>query len=453
MSETFTDTAVGAILNVLGDKSDSLSYYTETQMAGNATTVAAAKIATQTLSVAGNQVDISSNTHYEEAKTFRYNAAVYWDLYAPQVTINSDQTVLQAKTLNIQAFHQQTSCVNNWIRAQNINTVQAESHYDFSTNEHFIGAPNLVIHSGSYLTYGDTIKIQAGNPNKQKVSDKSDGSRYGDFQIGAVNNVAITAMNGGVATFSNTFANTFAKDILLESQNKAVIRSKNGIGVKSLGEVSLLSGRQIVLASAAGIRLNTAGSLSLAATRVDMGLGGAMSAINLDILDLAEELVESVAGSSLVVPTNLINSAAFIQGLPAVSQFTNFTNVIGNFNAFTPDSVMSFVGGLSDDDFMSAVGGIAQGTITNVAKKYTGIASQAIGLPGLSGLVDSVIPQTPLTPIQSLFDPEKGITFKFSQYPKLEGLENYLTAPVDEPKSYVDAANSIYAPFPTFHLE
>lgn len=425
------------ILNVFDESDDPISLYTESHMAGTATQVQAAKIATETVSATGNQVEASSNTKYEEAKSFRYNAAVYWDLYAPQVVINTDQTVLQAKTFNVQAFHQQTSAINFWLRAQNLAVIQSDHHYDYSTDEHFIGAPNFVVHSGAYYTYGDSIKIQAGNQNYQRVSDDVQVERYGDLQLGAVDNIALTADTGGTVVSSNTFTNVYSRDILLEAQNKAVLRSTSGLAIKSLGEVSILSGGSVAMAASSSLRFSTAGALSITASTVQIGLSTSAQAINLDILRLVEDLAESVV--SLNVPTDLLSSSAsFLQGLPAVSDFTSIAGAVTGFNAFNPSSIMSYVNSLSNAQFDSIVGNVLGGTIANVASSYTGIASALVG---------SVLPSA------LSGNSAGGLLFQFDQYPKLKPLDNYLTAPVDSPRPYTAAADAVYAPFPTMNVQ
>lgn len=420
--------------------------YNELQAYNNGFTVNAFDVLTKGASAAGKTVVASSDAHYQEAKAFRYNSSTVWDLYSPQVVLNADQLNSQSKSYNLQTTQSVSTLVNGFTRATNLYAIEAASCYNYATSEYLIGSPVLVQQASKNISYGDYIKIQAGNANQQRTSDVDVGDSYGQMQLGAMNDVVISSENAGVTFIGKRHLSSITEgDLFFSSKGKGAITSEHGFGINSGGEVSIGSDISMTLSATAQIVINTEGYLRLDARYINIGgMGSALQPFNLDLINIASDLAQGVISGDLTsfleIPANILDySATFIDALPEQMAGVVQSATTSLFNSLTPGSLQGFVKGLGTEEWLENIGGVALGNAT-------------ANLPQFGSAILGAIPF--LGTAQSVFNRYTGIGFDFDQYPMLKPIASPEFAPVSEPKPSIVLDGNVYAqyPYPTDYV-
>lgn len=420
--------------------------YNELQAYNSAFTANAFDVLIKGTQSAGKTVVASSDAHYQEAKSFRYNSSSVWDLYSPQVSLNTDQFNAQSKSYNLQATQSVSTLVNGFTRATNLYAVEADSLYNYATNEYLIGAPVLVQQASKNITYGDYVKIQAGNNNQQRVSGVDVGDSYGQLQLGAINDVVLSSDRNGITFIAKQhISNITEGDMFISAKGKGAITSDQGFGINSGGEVSIGSDSSMTLSATAMIALNTKGYLRLDARYITIGgIGSALQPFNLDLLNIASDLAQGIISGDLTsfldIPGNILDySATFIDALPEQLQGVVESSTTSLFNSLTPGSLQNFVQGLGTDQWLENIGGVALGAAT-------------ANLPQFGSAILGAIPF--LGTAQSAFNRYTGIGFTFDNYPRLGILDSPEFAPVSEPKPSIVLDGNTYPqyPYPTDYV-
>lgn len=414
--------------------------YDELQTYNRAFTVNAFDVLTKTNSAAGRAVIASSDAHYEEAKSFRYNCASVWDLYSPQVSFNADQFNCQLKNYNLQSTQAVTTLVNGFTRATNLYAVESSSCYNYATQEYLIGAPVLVQQASKNISYGDYIKVQAGNTNQQRTSDIDVGDSYGHMHLGAINDVVINSENTGVTLTSKQHISGITEgDIFFSSKGKGAFTTEYGFGLNSGGEVSIGSDVSMTLSATAQIAINTEGYLRLDAKFINIGgMGSALEPYNLDLINLASDLAQGVVTGDLTsfldIPGNIMDySATFIDALPEQLSGIVQSTTTSLFNSLTPGSLQTFIQGLGTDQWLQNIGGLA-------------LANTTASLSDFGSAIFGAIPF--LGTAQSVFNRYTGVGFNYDNYPRLKPIDPPVLAPVAEPKASVIIDGNVYAQYP-----
>jgi hypothetical protein len=414
--------------------------YEELQAYNAAFTVSAFDVLTKSNLSAGKTVVASSDAHYQEAKSFRYNSSSVWDLYSPQASINADQFNGQFKSHNLQAAQSVSTLVNGFTRATNLYAVEADSCYNYATSEYLIGAPVLVQQASKNINYGDYVKIQAGRTDQQRVSSLNVGDSYGQLQLGAVNDVVVTSERDGITFIAKQhISNITEGDLFFSSKGKAAITSEYGFGLKSGGEVSIGSDSSLTLSAGTEIIFNTKGGLRLDAKYINIGgIGSALQPFNLDLINIASDLAQGIVSGDLTsfleIPDAIGDyTATFIDALPEQLSGVVESATTSLFNSLTPGSLQNFIQGLGTDQWLQNIGGVALGNAT-------------ANLPQFGSAVLGAIPF--LGTAQSAFNRYTGTSFNFDSYPRLEALDSPQFAPVAEPKSSIVLDGNTYAQFP-----
>lgn len=414
--------------------------YNELQAYNSAFTVNTFDVLTKSNQAAGKTVVASSDAHYQEAKSFRYNSSTVWDLYSPQTSINTDQFNSQSKSHNVQTTQAVSTLVNGFTRATNLYAVEADSYYNYATTEYLVGAPVLVQQASKNLSYGDYVKIQAGNSDQQRTSDVDVGDNYGQLQLGAINDVVISSENAGVTFISKQHISSISEgDIFFSSKGKGAITSEYGFGINSGGEVSIGSDISMTLSATAQIAINTEGYLRLDAKYINIGgVGSALQPFNLDLINIASDLAQGVISGDLTsfldIPGNILDySSTFIDALPEQLSGVVESTTTSLFNSLTPGSLQNFVQGLGTQGWLENIGGVALGAAT-------------ANLPQFGSAVLGAIPF--LGTAQSVFNRYTGLGFNFDNYPRLQPIQQPDFAPVAEPKPSIVLDGNTYAQFP-----
>lgn len=420
--------------------------YDELQAYNSAFTVNAFDVLTKGSLAAGKTVVASSDAHYQEAKSFRYNSSSVWDLYSPQVSLNADQFNSQSKSYNLQTTQAVSTLVNGFTRATNLYAVEADSLYNYATTECLVGAPVLVHQASKNITYGDYVKIQAGNADQQRVSDVDVGDSYGQLQLGAINDVVVSSERDGITFIAKQhISNITEGDIFISSKGKGAITSEFGFGIKSGGEVSIGSDASLSLSATAQIAINTKGYLRLDAKYITIGgIGSALQPFNLDLINIASDLAQGIISGDLTsfleVPGNILDySATFIDALPEQLSGIVESSTTSLFNSLTPGSLQGFIQGLGTEQWLQNIGGVALGTAT-------------ANLPQFGSAILGAIPF--LGTAQSTFNRYTGIGFNFDNYPRLRAIDSPEFAPVAEPKPSIVLDGNTYPqyPYPTEYV-
>lgn len=436
-------------------------------------------------SATGNQTRVSSQQVFEEAQSFDYYSGTRYNVSSPQMFLNSEQTMLTAKTLNTQVFHQQESNVNRFIRAQNFLALEAANHYRYCTNQDLTAADRILEQAGRSFKYGDYVKIQAGMPNQQAVAIDGRDEDYGNIDMGAVNNITLAAVNGGVLLDGKSYTSIFSKgDVLINSSQRAAIMSRYGMGFSTKGEMSLNS--------TYGMLIHTDGVMDLSAKVLNINSEfihiGPVSAIkrslNLDTLFLLTEVATSVVSGNFLptfsIPASISNFASsnFLSGIPSLSQlgsgllgtatstaFNMSTKTIGSlFSGFTSKTLLSSIGGQGlaamaqgVGDYLggSSAGSLATSFLNSAVRQIPGVESipalaQVPGLSTLMGLgsIPGINNIPGLSQLGSIFGTYAGKGFDFDIYPRLETIKDYITVPTTEPVQNPEADGKVYRAFP-----
>lgn len=414
--------------------------YDELQTYNSAFTVNAFDVLTRSTKAAGKTIVASSDAHYQEAKSFRYNSSTVWDLYSPQVSLNADQFNGQFKSHNLQATQSVATLVNGFTRATNLHAIEANSIYNYATNEYLVGAPTLVQQAAKNISYGDYIKIQAGNPDQQHVADVELGDYYGQIQIGAIKDVVISSDTEGITLTSSQHISQITEgDVLVSSQGKAAITAEYGIGIKSTGEVAIGSDAALVLSAGGGLTINTQGYMRMDASFISIGgVGSGLEPFNLDLVNIASDLAQSAISGDLTsfldIPGNILDySATFIDALPEQLSGIVESTTTSLFNSLTPGSLQNFIKDLGTDQWLQNIGGLA---LSNATANLPQFGSSLIGAIPFLGTA------------QSAFNRYTGLGFTFDTFPRLQAIDSPEFAAVADPKPSIVLDGNVYAQFP-----
>lgn len=414
---------------------------------GLETTVKASQLLTQ-FSAVGNNSSANSSHEYKEAKSFRTNSATLVDISTPVYTLNANQAVIQGKTLNKQVFHQQTSCVHNFLRAQETSVLEAQSAYTYTTSEYFVGSPQILTEASRNYMFGDYIKIQSGQSNQQKVSDVDVGDDYGGIGMGAWGDIILASSNKNIFLDSKQQINAIAGDkVRFRSGESMALTAQNGIIINAENEVAVNSNGNMVVSSKNFMAFNCDGTMYLDATIVNIGMGGFWKpSINLETLALSSEvgvqILDGDFSSVIQIPESLSEvSAGFFEGLPQQVLSGNLSSIDSSLfsglsmsllGSFTPANVRQVVGGLVNPE--EAVGGVFDSLVKSQIPQFGSFVGSAA--PSIYGL-------------ESAINTFAEGTYTFDTYPRLnQSIGNYNSVEVQPDITYATINGSSFARFP-----
>jgi hypothetical protein len=426
--------------------------YKETQVANTSTILPIFSVLSNSSAI-GQSTDLSSDVVYKEAKAFRFTAAVATDFYTPQFTINSNQTIFQAKSLELQAFHYKKTSVNSYERSQNLHSVVANTQYCYATNERFVAAPVQIHQASKQIFYGDRIKIQAGKPDLQKVAPGELGATYGRFDVGAINDVTLTSKDKGVLFQGKEHITMLSdNDLLINAEGRTAFTSKTGMAIKSDSEVALHSGGNLSVSSAYSLVINGGTSVNISGQFVSIGGAvGSIGSISLDVLALGSQI--AMGALSLASGGGVGGLIGSIAGPLGIGNFLSVPGLLNTFsttlfsqlpdqlagvvttslNSLIAGNIAKTIDGFTTENFLQIVGSVLPANLTEEAAKY-------------SGIINAVIPS--IGNLSSVFNKYSGDGFYFDDYPRIEDVPPLSTAPSTNPFSSVviDGVNYYITP-------
>jgi hypothetical protein len=426
--------------------------YKETQTANTSTILPIFSVLSNSSAI-GQSTDLSSDVVYKEAKAFRFTAAVATDFYTPQFTVNSNQTILQTKSLELQAFHYKKTSVNSYERSQNLHSVVANTQYCYATNERFVAAPIQVHQASKQIFYGDRIKIQAGKLDQQRVSGQDLGTSYGRFDVGAINDITFTSKNKGILLQGKEHVTILSdSDVLINSEGRTAFTSKNGMAIKSDGEVSLNSGSNLNISSTYSLVINGGMNVNISGKFVTIG-GAAtgIGSISLDVLSLSSQVASAALSGNIIGGIgNIVGTTGIGDFLRIPTSISNFSNsILGQLpeqlrgvvtplinttlNSLVPGRLSQTINNFTSGDFLNTIGNFLPANLAEEARQYSGIINAVI--PSFGSLI-------------SVFNRYEGDNFYFDDYPRIEDVPALSTAPSTNPFSSVviDGVNYYITP-------
>lgn len=414
--------------------------YKELQTYNSAFTANTFEVLTKGITAAGRTVVASSDSHYQEARAFRYNSSTVWDLYSPQISLNADQFNAQAKNYNVQAAQAVSTLVNGFTRATNLYAVESNSIYSYATYEHLTGAPVIVQEATKNINYGDYVKIQAGKLSEDPISDEEIDDNYGRMQLGSIYDLTLSSKKGGVTfTGPGHISSVTQGDLFFSAGGKAAIVADKGIGIRSDREISIGTDTSLLLSADSEIIINSRDHLRIDAKYISIGTNGAsLDPFNLDLINLASDLAQSAFNddynSFLNIPDSIKDyTATFIDALPEQLSGIVESSTTSLFNSLTPGSLQKFIKGMGTDQWLQNIGGVALGNATANLPQFGPAILGALPFLGLA---------------QTAFNRYTGIGFKFDNYPELKPIDPPEFADISEPKASVVVDGNSYAQFP-----
>lgn len=445
----------------------------------------------------------SSANKQDEAKIQRFNCGVSFDVYAPQVSIDSNELVLQAKNEHNQVFHSQTSSINRWTRAQNINVLQAENNYTYVETQNFVGSGVHIDHISKHEAYADYHRLQIGQKSSTPISNKSSvGSKYGIYEVGSINDMKFTSKNKAISLNSKTgIANVTSGTFNVKAKKGISMSSPVGITMNTGGEFIANSTGPFIMGSSSLMVINSGGAIYMDAPVVFVGMASFMGGKTpLDIAsgvvlpsftstltntlsnvvgglmtgDIGGVLVSAVGAFAPGAVSSFLNGTDFNVGDMIGSGLSNMvTDAIGNVGGeLLSNTVSKVVGGTLSGAVNGLIGGgidgLFGGAVDALTGGVTGVLTDAVDslIPGfsdvlsgdISGALGSVLGATGILdsiPGADAFfgllgGDSGGNAFNFKVYPKLEPIDYYPTAPIPKSTPQVTYGLDTENVFPTF---
>jgi hypothetical protein len=430
-----------------GEDNNPIDDYIESQKASYSTLIASETTQTDNHGT-GNRVQRTTAQELKEAKNFRFTAGTIFDVYAPQISFNATNNVIQSKSSHTQAFHNQLSSVYNWVRAQNVNVLQTANSYRYATERDYIASANYFHQSSLHHQYADSYRLQIGQASGQKCSKKSKvtDESYGNCSIGAINNYTVSTKEGVISMQ--------AEDGFIAKSEKAVsISGKSGVSVNSStsanftakADLSVSSMGPVSISSLSFLSLNSGAVMYLDAGVIFVGIGaGVKPSVSLDVVPGAVgALTSTLAGSGFSV-SNVIGLASAvasgnIQG--AVSSLAGAlipgapAEFLSKVSSFTPQGIASaFTGLLTGGEGLGSFLSTKLGNLFQI-DKLTETFPLLESIPGVKNLIGDFIGPEITKFLGFLTDPVNG--FSFRDYPDIESISGYNTANVPGSKAMV----------------
>lgn len=357
-----------------------------------------------TVAGSGANTQITSDVYTRSAKAFTFNAGMLVDFQTPQFNANSQQILLQTKNYNLKTFNTQTACINNWIRAQNINVNQAGYTYTYSEQEHKTASPLFLQQNSKAYQYSDYLKIQVGQTSALPISSIPLGNNYGKLDIGVIKDILFESKEGSIKLSSSNALSLISDSFLKMKGTGITISGSSGGIVKTIGELAFSTTGPMLFASDAALVLNTTSVMYLDAAVVVIGSSGFYKGlVDLDS-NITEAIIESVGFES-------------IDSLSSIGS-TLSSQVSSALGAFSPGNLQSTISSALDIEGLT--GNVLGSTISDMLSNndYSDFINNLIP----SSVLDSVLPVI-------------GSSFDFQDYPDIKGIDPYTDANLNKPTS------------------
>lgn len=410
----------------------------------------------------GNTVSRSSSAVHTEGKSLNFKSATVFDIYSPNVSINSNQLVLQSKNSHTQTFHSQVSSVNNWVRAQNLSVNQSGNIYHYSSDRLYQTSSRFFSQTSKSTTYADSFSLQVGQDSGESIGAASN-TDYGNMLFGSTKNILFASKEGlfnvdakeGVGISSSNSINIKGtKSVSVSSTGTTSIRATGSTSVSSIGPTTISSTSLLTLTSL--------GVMYLDASIIFVGIGGAGAKPSVN-LDAATSVVGSATGQAVSAASSF--TVSNVVGVVSNVLSGNYTGAVMGlgiipqeiFDIIPPEAVDAALRGDFKGVLSSAVGKFGDFLGNKVSELFDvqGLISKMPGLKDIPGmeelaynLAGSIIGTLPDFITDPIIGTYGGFTFK--SYNKTKDPTGFASVDLSENLgTYSDGTVSESMSFPT----
>ena len=418
----------------------------------------------KTLAATGQQFTISSDVKFDQAKAYRFNGAMLFDVLSPMVSFNTKTCIVQANDYHLQASNSRLTAINATTRVENINVLISHNNFQYAQGKLVIAAPVSLAQSDYHNLYASSGKFQFGQTTGLSLSNSSDlGDLYGKLEIGATKDITLVSQYGGMGTYvADKYSVDAQKNLTLKSGGSFALSAYAGGVIHS--EATLALSSAVVIASA-----NTSMSISAKATMtinggvIHLNSGQSLKPpVDLDGLSDLTNADISLAGDNLDLTqaTDLTNSLGTID--PSNITFTDSATL----DTLIAQGSVPPTTTLADLNTLTAAI-TSLGTVTNAADILSQAFKGNISLADVGTNLTQILAATNLdagnygefltnlvrgaTEKTNLIFGTPVITasgFTFDPFPLLTTLPLYDTTPMNNPTQGINSAGSSFNSFP-----